>query len=113
MTTVLNEVGHVVDYSEGNFKVNCEIMVDHMVTATPCKTQLNNKRKMKNTVEILLTCTFLQDGCPVAPDPLPAEDVPGLAVRLKVAQPDARRLGIVILRLHPKEMKIQYDTFIG
>ena len=41
MTTVLNEVGDVVDYSEGNFKVKCEIMVDHMVSATPGKTQLN------------------------------------------------------------------------
>ena len=49
-------------------------------------------------------CTCLQDGGPVAPDPLPAEDVPGLPVGLEVAQPDAARharLGVVVLGLHP------------
>ena len=48
--------------------------------------------------------TCLQNGGPVAPDPLPAEDVPGLPVGLEVAQPDApryARLGVVVLRLHP------------
>ena len=48
--------------------------------------------------------TCLQDGGPVAPDPLPAEDVPGLAVGLEVAQPDAARharLGVVVLGLDP------------